>query len=124
MQVHDRWETSCNRMKSYLASESHLQLSELATSMICWAGMRIDTKLELLNEWSQVASFVQANTDDERDDNNNMRTRKKNFWIPGTDHAICRNALCGLLCVGKDLLKTALKSHGERARVLREKKET
>ena len=71
--------------------------------------------MELLHEWQQVAAFVKENGNVE------VADKKLFLRIPRTNYSICRNALCGLLGVGKKLWKTSVKRPEDRVHKLKGK---
>ena len=103
VQINNKRKLHCNCIKIYLESATYSEVNALANYMIHWARMHQDTQIEMLHEWQQVAAFVKKNS------NGQVADKQLFFKIPRTDYSICRNALCGLLGVGKQLWNTSVK---------------
>ena len=122
LQLYNRKKTTCDCMKFLTATNPPTSpglLDAVAEYMLHWVALPRATQYELLHEWMKVAEFVdQAYPSGEKS--------KRLYRVPtlglvggaGMQHSICKNGLCGLLCVGRRIWKTAAKEPSARAHAL------
>ena len=121
LQLYARKRTGCGCMR-YLANPTVPGvLDAVAVYMIHWASLPRETKYEVLHEWMKVADFIESTFPD-------PESRSQGYRLPtsglaraaGTvEHSICRNGLCALLMVGREMLNTAKKDPSERTHGLK-----
>ena len=92
-------------------------LDAVAAYMIHWALLPRETKYEILHEWMKVAEFIETTFPTTFPA---PESTSRGYRLPmsgltraaGTvEHSICRNGLCGLLMVGREMWNTAKKIH-------------
>lgn len=81
---------------------------KVAEYMVHFAGLKMETKRELINEWTKVSSLLESMDDDEN---------KKTYVLPtlsaSTDDVeqetlVCHNAVLGLLNVGRRIWEKSI----------------
>ena len=82
--------------------------------LVHWASLTWAVKMELLHDWKNIGNIIAVANPSA----NAIRVyRLPTLGLPSEtiQHLICRNALCGVLHVGKRLWKTAMKDPLERS---------
>ena len=121
LQLSSKRHTSCGCMRFLANPTVPGVLDAVAAYMIHWASLPRETKYEVLHEWMKVADFIETTFPD-------PDSRSQGYRLPtsglaraaGTvEHSICRNGLCALLMVGREMLNTAKKDPSERTHGLK-----
>ena len=121
LQLYSKKRTGCGCMRFLANPTVPGVLDAVAAYMIHWASLPRETKYEVLHEWMKVADFIETTFPD-------TESRSQGYRLPtsglaraaGTvEHSICRNGLCALLMVGREMLNTAKKDPSERTHGLK-----
>ena len=123
MQLNNNVATKCDCVRLFLQKVPPSDITKVADYMIHWASLKRKTKLELLHERKCVADFIEGSKGEVVNVANEQSSGiGRSYRIPGairSNHSICRNGLCGLLGVGKDLWRNAMRSEGKRVHALK-----